>query len=311
MGGGGGGGYFFRDQDPEEQSQKIRKEEEGARDAEFESEVSRIIATQLVDYNDRDADAVSDYLDTIKKALDKDIEGTVDIRFGGSVDKHTYVDGLSDIDSLVQLEKSELKGMKPGDILEYFYERLKERLPKTTIRKGELAVTLTFDKAEIQLVPAIRSGSTLRISDRSGNGWSKIDPVGFTSQLTHINQKTDGKLIPTIKLAKAVLSKLPENRRLTGYHIEALSVEIFRGYKGTKTPKRMLDYFFEKAAARVLKPVADQTGQSGYVDDYLGKSRSTQRRLMADSLARLARKIKNADGARSVEQWKNMLGSED
>lgn len=311
MGGGGGGGYFSRKQDPKKQSQKLRESEEQARDAKFESDVSQVIASQLVDYNDRDSEAIGDHLDTIKKALEKDIEGTIDLRFGGSVDKHTYVDGLSDIDSLVQLEKSELKGMKPGKVLDYFYARLKDRLPKTTIRKGDLAVTLTFEKVEIQLVPVIRSGTGLKISDRSGKEWSKINPVGFSNQLTKINQKTDGKLIPTIKLVKAILSKLPEQRRLSGYHIEALSVEIFRGYKDSKTPKRMLSHFFEEAAIKVLKPVVDKTGQSGYVDDYLGESKSTQRRVMADSLGRLARKIRNADGAHSVEQWKTILGNED
>ena len=309
--GGGGGRYFSDKQDPKEQSQKLRKSEKSVLDDKFESEVSKIIASELVDYNDRDAEAVTDYLDTIKKALEKEIEGTIDLRFGGSVEKHTYVDGLSDIDSLVLLENSELKGKNPGDVLEYFYARLRDRFPNTDIRKGELAVTLSFEKAEIQLVPAIKSGSNLKISDRTGNRWSTINPSSFSEHLTSVNQSTGGKLVPTIKLVKAILSKLPESRRLSSYHTEALAVEIFRDYEGPSTPKRMLSHFFERAADKVLNPVTDETGQSGHVDDYLGNARSVERRLVSDSLGRLGRKIKNADGASSTEQWKEILGKDE
>ncbi len=39
-------------------------------------------------------------LEVLKSKLSKELDGTFDQFFGGSIAKHTYVDGLSDIDSL-------------------------------------------------------------------------------------------------------------------------------------------------------------------------------------------------------------------
>jgi hypothetical protein len=95
---------------------------------------------------------------------------------------------------------------------------------------------------------------------------------------------------------------MPERQRLIGYHTEALAVEIFRGYRGTQSLKDMVQYFFSEASARVRVPIPDTTGQSSHVDEYLGGAGSLERRLVSDTLDRVARRIRNADAARSVNQ---------
>jgi len=120
----------------------------------------------------------------------------------------------------------------------------------------------------------------------------------------------DGKLVPTIKLAKAIIAKLPEQRQLTGYHTEVLAVSIFDGYAGPKTTKAMLGYFFDKLPTAVRTPRRDVTGQSSYLDDYLGASDSAERRVTADAIDRVARTIRNADGAQSVGMWRELLALE-
>jgi len=255
----------------------------------------------------RDIEATKLHLETVKQALGKDIEGTIDLLFGGSVAKHTYVDGMSDIDSLVILNKTELKDLSPQEVRKYLSACLKERLPNTEIQKGDLAVTVKFKDIEIQLLPAIKYKSGFRIPDASGKDWSFIKPKEFTDILAKVNADNGYKLIPTIKLAKSIVSGLPDNRRLTGYHIEALAVETFQQYSGPRTPKDMLRHFFLEAQRLVMSPVKDRTGQSIHVDDYLGAKNSLERKMVADSLGRIGRRMLNADGAQLVNEWRDVL----
>jgi len=117
----------------------------------------------------------------------------------------------------------------------------------------------------------------------------------------------NGKLVPCIKLAKAIIATLPEQRQLTGYHTESLAIQIFKGYDKPTTPKDMIRYFFEHAPDHVKEPIRDASGQSVYVDEYLGEKNSLERRIVADALGRIARKILNANGSKSVERWKELF----
>ena len=69
----------------------------------------------------------------------------------------------------------------------------------------------------------------------------------------------------------------------------------------------MLRYFFQHAPTQVTKPIRDSSGQSVHVDEYLGAENSLERRIVADALGRIGRKIRNADGAISLERWKELL----
>src|SRR5437879_7713289 len=101
--GGSGGGFFGGSTDADDLIRKGRDAEVKASNTEFDSEVSAEISSLHPQINNRDVEAVNTHLDGIKSALEKNIEGTIDLLFGGSVARHTYVDGLSDVDSLVLL----------------------------------------------------------------------------------------------------------------------------------------------------------------------------------------------------------------
>jgi hypothetical protein len=308
MGGSGSGGAFS-DIDREELLKKLRASEVAAKDVGFETEINAYIGQLQAVYNDRDYDAVQMHINEIELALSEDIDDTVSLLFGGSVAKRTYVDGLSDIDALVLLGESELKTMTPDQVKNYFFQKLKERYPKTSIKEGNLAVTVRFPDAEIQLLPAIKYKTGYRIADVSGKSWSFIRPRKFTELLTKVNQDNGNKVVPTIKLAKAIISDFPKNRQLSGYHVEALAVQLFQNYEGPKTPKALLTHFFSEAPKAVLKPLPDVTGQSEYVDSYLGSERSLNRRVVSDALNLISRRMQSADNARTVQAWKDILGA--
>ena len=306
---GGSGGLFPKDFNPSTMKKWLRQIEKETLDRAFEAKVSNEINKLLVDYNDRDTDAISSHIDTIKTAIEKEIDGTINVRFGGSVQKHTYVDGLSDIDSLVFLNNSELMDKTPKEVMEYFRDRLRERLPETQIKIGKLAVTVKFsDGKEIQLLPAIRSDDGFKISTNKGDSWSKINPQRFTDKLRQTNELNKGKVIPVIKLVKGINSTFPESRQLESYHIESLAIETFKRYSGEKTTKPMLECFFEKAKDLVKSPIRDKSGESVNVDDYLGRKDSEKRKLISVSLGRVSRRMKNANASSSVDEWLDILG---
>ena len=310
MSGGGGGRYFSRGQGPGEIRQALREQEEREKNQAFESRVSTALGELLSEYSARDTAAVSKTLDQITKALESDIEGSVDPVFGGSVRKHTYVDGISDVDSLVVLKDPQLRSMSPQQVLDYFEEKLRKALPSCEVRRGQLAVTVTDGELQIQLLPAVKESDRYYIASAAGDSWSKVNPHGFFRQLTRANERAGMKLVPTIKLVKAINQAFPPDLRLTGYHLESLAVEAFRQYDGPYNTKAMLQHFFEDARTRVAKPITDKTGQSVHVDEYLGAANSERRQLISAALDRVLRRMKNADASRSVEQWLRLWGDE-
>lgn len=305
----GGSGGVFSHSTPEDYQERIRREQERSVDEEFNGEVSTFIDVLLAQYNDRDKETIDVHLKGIVAALRDRIDGAIETLFGGSIDKHTYVDGLSDIDALVLLNDPEVSGDMPNAVLARLSKILHERFPNTDIKIGTLAVTVFFsDKHEVQLLPAIRVQGGFKIPAAKGNKWAEVSPEKFVEKLTRVNDSCGGKVVPTIKLVKAINNGLPKAFQLTGYHMESLAIEAFESYSGRKNTKAMLGHFFSEAASRVLSPIQDKTGQSVHVDEYLGKAGGSKRIAVSRELMRIARRIRNADAAQSLAQWKALFG---
>jgi hypothetical protein len=303
---GGSGGFFGGD--PKRTLEELRQSQEESDRKPYEAECNNVLAGYLAEFNARDSAAIDKHLAEIKKALERDIDGVFALRFGGSVAKHTYVDGLSDVDSLVLLDGSEFAKNGPEVAKDYLARRLKERFPKTEIVEGRLAVTVKFADVDVQLLPAVREGDGYKIAAPSGDAWAAVRPRKFADVLTRVNEKNAGKVVPTVKLAKAIIAELPEKYHVTGYHAESLAVEVFKDYKGPLRVKDMLANYFSEAAGRVLAPIRDRTGQSVHVDEYLGPERSLDRAIVADAFARVARRMRNADAQLSVSDWRKLFG---
>jgi hypothetical protein len=310
MGGSGGGGAFVN-RTPGELRDIVRKAEDKTTVAAFEAELGRTLGVLLGEYNGRDVETVSSRLEVLKTALQGSIEGSFDQLFGGSVAKHTYVDGLSDIDSLVLINDSALEGKNPAEVLTLMTKSIADKLPdQVKVEHGRMAVTVDYgDGILIQLLPAIRTGDQqIRVPSSRTEGWSTINPLTFQEALNRRNQECGGKLVPTIKLAKAINGQLPEGQRLSGYHVESLGIAAFRDYRGDKTTSAMLPTFFERARELVLSPIRDSTNQSVHVDDYLGAANSAARQTASHILGRLARRMRNATAAGSTTQWRALFG---
>lgn len=313
MGGSSGSGAFSNSRSPEELRNAVRKAEDRTSVAAFETELAGVLGNLLGGYNGRDVEAMRERLEVVKGALQGEMVGSFDQLLGGSVAKHTYVDGLSDIDSLVLINDSALEGKSPQQVLARMAKIIGRELgSEAKITRGRMALTIEYsDGMIIQVLPALRSkDGHMHVPSSRVVGWSKINPVAFQEALTRRNAECAGKLVPTIKLAKAIVGQLPESQRLSGYHMESLAISAFRDYAGDKITTAMLPTFFERARELVLSPIRDSTGQSIHVDEYLGPANSEARQAASHVLGRIARRMRNATVAGSTAQWKALFGLE-
>jgi len=302
--GGSGRSYFpVSKPDLEKLVQDSKQEEDRKR---LESDVNAFLREVLSSF-ERDTNKINENLDKIGEILSNEAD-MEKFLFGGSVAKHTYVDGLSDVDALVILKKEDMSGKTPQEVLSLFYRSLKDRLTYDAVEKvekGNMAVTITYrDSTEIQLLPAILVGSNIRISNAQANDWKETNPREFQRMLTTANDRLNCALVPTIKLAKSIISSLPEQKRLTGYHVESLAIEATKGYRGSKTVQALTRQFFNKASELVKYPIRDVTSQSRIVDSYLGNANSQKRSIAADALSGISRRL---NAATSIEQWKSIV----
>ncbi len=295
MGGSSGSGAFSNSRSPEELRNAVRKAEDRTSVAAFETELAGVLGNLLGGYNSRDVETMRERLETVKGALQ-----------GAMV-------GSFDIDSLVLINDSALDGKSPQQVLVRMEKIIARQLGgEAKITHGRMALTIEYnDGMIIQLLPALKSkDGHIHVPSSRAAGWSKINPVTFQEALTRRNAECAGKLVPTIKLAKAIVGQLPESQRLSGYHMESLAISAFRNYGGDKITTAMLPTFFERARELVLSPIKDSTGQSIHVDAYLGPANSEARQAASHVLGRIARRMRNATVAGSTAQWRALFGLE-
>ena len=251
----------------------------------------------LRDYNDRDTEGINRHIQVLRDALEQTNFDVLPTRFGGSLSRHTYVDGLSDVDVLARINDSTYSGQSPRAVIQKMAQLIQQRLPNTEVRHGDLAVTVEYsDGLEIQVLPAIRTRAGYRIANPIRNKWSGvIHPERFAQKLTQINRANRGQVIPAVKLTKALAHRLIRSNRekITGYHIESLAVEAFRNYRGPTDLKSMVKHLTNYSATAVHQPIRDSTGQSRYVDDYMGGQGSAARQRAAANFSRMRDSIDN------------------
>src|SRR3954453_8684934 len=131
MGGSGGGG-FRSSRTPSELSAEVARELQKAK---LESEVNALLTEQLALINNRDVALINERLDEIVGALGDRIEDVDRLLYGGSVAKHTYVDGLSDVDSLVVLKSSVLAEDTPQALINAMERALRQGLDMGNVKE--------------------------------------------------------------------------------------------------------------------------------------------------------------------------------
>lgn len=282
---------------------KMLASQQGTQSSQREIVINEFLEALLKDFNSRDVEAIQTHLNEIEKVLEREIDGIDAILFGGSISKNTFIEGTSDVDALVFLDGAKYEEESPKALQDSFYRMLQSRFPHTEIKKGELAVTLKFSDYEIQLLPATRENGKIRIADRETQGWSSsINVSAFTSKLTKINKLNSNKVVPAIKIAKSLFSKLPKKYQLSGYHVEALAVDAFTAYNGRYTLYDMTKHLLDHSTKRVLSQMNDITGQSGIIDNYLGTTNSPYRQELSHHIKDIAGRFSGSDANSVIKE---------
>lgn len=268
-------------------------------------DVNASLRERLRDYNARDAEAVTRHIRALRDAMEQDVDEVIRPLFGGSISKNTYVDGLSDVDVLMVVNDSSLSGQSPKVAIQKAADLIRKRMPTLDVTTGDLAVTIRYaDGNVIQILPAIRTKSGVRIADPKQNSWSRIlHPERFAEKLTRVNQANSRQVVPTIKLVKALVNRFAQSKaaKPTGYHIESLAIEAFSNYSGPYDLSSMVKRFTSYAARVVHQPIRDSTGQSRYVDEYLGPQNSTLRERASNTFKKIQEALDNCETQRDVD----------
>ena len=220
--------------------------------------------------------------------------------FGGSVRRGTYVTGISDVDVLLIVNESSLVNQPPSEVIAYVRDTMGRQLRQNSVSAGDLAVTVGYsDGTEIQILPAIRTNTGgVRIAEPGSTSWSRVaHPERFAEQLRDVNQARDGRVVPTIKLAKAIADcfiRRP-SRKIIGYHMESLAIEAFSDYGGPLDPKAMIIHLLGHSIEAVMSPITDSTGQSIHVDEYLGQADSVPRRRASTYFGQMRGKVRSCN----------------
>ena len=203
--------------------------------------------------------------------------------------------GLSDVDVLLIVNQSSLKNKPPSKVIAYVHDTIKRRLPNNSMSKGKLAVTVIYaDKTEIQILPAIRTADGFRIAEPGSTKWSNVvHPERFAERLIKVNNARGGRVVPLIKLAKAMANCFIKDStsRISGYHMESLAIDAFQGYEGELDSRSMLVHFLTHSTKTAMSPIQDSTGQSRYVDDYLGPASSKLRKGTSTRFGQMRGKV--------------------
>ena len=246
----------------------------------------------LVRYNRRNTKVLTRHLESLCKFLREEGNHVVQTMFGDSVQKGTYVTGLRDVDVLLIVNESSLVNQPPAKVKKYVRGTIKRRLSNNPVQAGKLAVTVKYsDKTEIQLLPAIRTRTgSVRIAQ---HGTTRRSKVVHPEKLAEVNAARDGRVVPVIKIAKAMADCFitQEDRKLSGYHMESLAIDAFADYQGPLDPKAMLNRLLRHSAKAVMSPVNDSTGQSRYVDEYPGPADSGSRERASTYFGQMRGKV--------------------
>lgn len=274
-----------------------------------DNEVNGWLRDKLKEYNDRPVEDINRHIDYLRDTLEWTEDDVIRTVYGGSVHKHTYVDGLSDVDVLAVINDSTISGMKPRDAIARMADLISARLPNTDVSAGDMAVTVRYsDGIEIQLLPAIRRKDGVRVADPRTNRWSSVvHPDRFAKKLTKVNQANKERVIPTIKLVKGLQVGVirNEDERISGYHLESLAIEAFQGYTGPHDLRSMVIRLCDFASGAVMQPIKDSSGQSRHVDGDLGEAGSRPRKRAAHHLRSMSERFARCESGKDLDDLFN------
>ena len=147
----------------------------------------------------------------------------------GSYRRHTLITPLreADVDIVVVLDRGyRRRGARA--VLELVKSALRETYPSSRISRNGQAVTIRFADFTVDVVPAFATcwweDDGWDICNSGDDTWIRTNPGKHIELSSKINQRTDGLLVPTVKILKAWNRNA--GRPLRSFHLEVLAWKI-------------------------------------------------------------------------------------
>jgi hypothetical protein len=118
----------------------------------------------------------------------------------------------------------------PNKIIDTLFNTLKKKY--SNIRRQNRSIHIDYYKADMDIVPAIKDGTTYMIPDRKAKTWIVTDPEKHTQWTTERNNATDGRFKPLVKIVKWYRRQHPtSSKKPKGLTIECMVAECMDCYE--------------------------------------------------------------------------------
>jgi len=154
----------------------------------------------------------------------------------GSYKRHTAINTIKDVDIVIEtnfditLEENDPKSVlrklksslvrlyKDADNPEYQRRSIKVKDPLPETNDSDLT---------LDVIPAVRFGSNLRVPDRILEQWVDTNPEGHITYISTLNKSCNKKLVPLIKILKHWWEFNGKGAKPKGFWLECLVAETF------------------------------------------------------------------------------------
>ena len=160
----------------------------------------------------------------------------------GSYKRHTSINTIKDVDIVIEtnfdisLEENNPKAVlrklkaalvrlyKDADNPEYQRRSIKVKDPLPEHEESELT---------LDVIPAVRFGTILKVPDRELEEWINTNPEGHITYISSLNKDSDKRLVPLIKAMKHWWELHGKGSKPKGFWLECLVAESFDLTKGS------------------------------------------------------------------------------
>lgn len=216
-------------------------------------------------------DAAKAHRASLKACLERSF--TLDYFFqSGSSGNGTNVYGLSDVDFMAVVPRSQLKQNSDRTLIQ-FRDVLKASFSSTNIHISKPAIVVPFGlngRETTEIVPAELTGhnskgdALFEIADGSG-GWLKTSPRAHNTYVTDTNISNNYMVKPLIRFVKAW--KYYNDVPISSFYLEMRVAKYVNTYCTTRGLSYLVDlhYFFNYLSMNGLASLQDPVGNTGYI----------------------------------------------
>lgn len=264
---------------------------------------------------------ISDRYKTITKRINQDFwNSDSDInhsRYVGSMGRGTAIDGVSDVDMLMQLPASVYEQYKaysnngPSALLQAVKNSIKTTYSSTDIGGDGQVVVVQFTDMKFEVVPAFltTNGDYIYPDSNNGGSWRTTDPIAEITEMNSANSDSNSNLKRLCKMARAWKDK--NSVDISGFLIDTLAYNFMKGWEYKDKSYFYYDYMTRDFLKYLLERDSTQQhwlapGSKNYARR-TGSFESKSKSSYNDALDAIKYENENKESSANIA-WKKIYG---